>query len=65
MIKGYKTLIFAALLAAFGALQIGLPAVQKFIDPTWYGWITIAVAVIVAVLRVFTSSSIFQGGSSP
>lgn len=59
--KGYRTLIFAMLLAAFGALQLALPGVQQHIDPQWYGWIFLAVSVIVAVLRVITSTPMLKG----
>jgi hypothetical protein len=59
--KGFKTMLFAALLAVFGALQVALPTVQASIRPDWYGWIMLAIAVAVALLRVITSSPVFNG----
>lgn len=58
--KGYRTLIFAVLLAAFGAVQATLPAVQKFMTPEMYGLTSVGIAVVVAVLRVVTSTPIFS-----
>lgn len=55
-----KTMNFAAILAAFGAVQVQLPAVQEFISPTTYGWITLGVAVVVAVLRVVTTKPLSE-----
>jgi hypothetical protein len=55
-----KTLMFAALLAAFGAAQSTLPAVRDFVSPDLYGYITLAVAVLVAVLRVVTTKPLSE-----
>jgi len=55
-----KTLGFAAVLAAFGAAQATLPAVQNFISPDLYGWLTVGIAVTVAVLRVVTTKPLSE-----
>lgn len=53
-----KTMIFAVLLATFGALELQMQAVRRFLLPllgeAWTGFALIVVAVIVAVLRVLT-----------
>lgn len=59
--KGYRTLIFAALLAAFGAAQVALPAVHELIAPAVYGWATLAISVVVAVLRILTTTPVAEG----
>lgn len=53
-----KTIIFALLLAVFGALQANLPVLEGIISAQAYGYFTIWVAVIVAFLRVLTTQSI-------
>ena len=53
-----KTIWFSILLAGFGAVEIALPGVREQIAPEYYGWITMAVAVICAALRVATSTGI-------
>ena len=53
-----KTMNFAVLLAAFGAAQANLPAVQEFVTPERYGYVTLGIAVVVAVLRAITTSSL-------
>lgn len=50
-----KTMIFALLLAMFGALQATLPALDGVISQGAYGYITVATGVIVAGLRVVTT----------
>lgn len=49
-----KTIWFAALIAAFGALQLGLQDMQEFITPAAHAWINLGTGVAVAILRVLT-----------
>lgn len=58
--KGYRTLIFAALLAGLSAAQLALPSVQALIPPAAYSWATMGVAIIVAVLRVVTTTPVLE-----
>jgi len=53
-----KTINFALILAAFGAAQANLPAVQAFVTPEAYGYITLGIAVVVAVLRSVTTTAL-------
>ena len=57
LVKMYKskTIWFSILLAALGAMQVNLPVVQSFINPEWYGWSTVAIAICVAILRAITT----------
>lgn len=55
-----KTINFALLLALFGAAQANLHAVQEFVKPELYGWITFGVAIVVGVLRVVTTQPISE-----
>jgi len=55
-----KTMWFAALLGAFGAAQMNLPAIQDFISPQLYGFTTVCIAVIVAVLRIVTTQPLSE-----
>lgn len=50
-----KTMWFAALLAAFGALEAGFPYLEKLIEPKYYGVSLVVIGIIVAVLRVYTT----------
>lgn len=58
--KGYRTLLFALLLAVAGAVQATLPAVQKYVTPELYGWATMGVAVLVAIFRIATDTAVMQ-----
>lgn len=55
-----KTINFALVLAACGAAQANLPAVQEFISPELYGWLTMGAAVVVAGLRVVTTKPLTE-----
>ncbi len=50
-----KTMWFAAALAAFGALQVGMEDMQHLISPAMHGWINMISGVCVAVLRALTT----------
>lgn len=50
-----KTIIVALLLAVFGALQASMGVFTDYLTPEAYGLFTMAVGVIVAVLRVLTT----------
>ena len=49
-----KTIWFAALISAFGALQLGLEDMQHLISPAVHAWINLGTGVAVAILRVLT-----------
>lgn len=55
-----KTMIFSALLAALGAAQLALPGLAEALSPKVYGWATLAVAVLVAVLRAVTEEPLSE-----
>ncbi len=57
MIGKSRTLDYAALLAAFGAIQQGLPEMQMQLAG-YYGWVFIAVAGIMAYLRAKTNGPV-------
>jgi hypothetical protein len=56
--KGYKTLIFSVFLAIFGAVQVYLPNLQTSLTPTQYGYCSMVVGVVFAILRVVTNTPI-------
>ncbi len=49
-----RTIWFAALIAALGALQLGIQDMQEFITPTVNAWINLGTGVGIAVLRALT-----------
>jgi len=49
-----KTIWFAALIAAFGALQLGLQDMQEFISPVAHAWINLVTGIGIAALRAVT-----------
>lgn len=53
-----KTMIFAALLAALGVVQASMDVFTAFLTPQSVGLLTMIVGVIVAILRVLTTSSL-------
>ena len=50
-----KTILFALLLAVFGALESSLGAFSAYMTPQVFGLFSMGVGVIVAVLRVLTT----------
>jgi hypothetical protein len=55
-IKGYRTVIFAVILAILGAAQVLLPNLQGVITPELYGYITFGIGVMIAGLRAVTTT---------
>lgn len=53
-----KTMCFALLLAVFGAAQVNLHQLQEVISPAAFGYINMAIAVVVAALRTVTTTSL-------
>ncbi len=58
--KGYRTLIFAVLLALAGTLELQFKLLQPYMTPGRYAVASIAIAAVVAVLRVLTNTPVFQ-----
>jgi len=50
-----KTIIVALLLSIFGAVQASMGVFTDYLTPQVFGWFSMAVGVIVAVLRVLTT----------
>ena len=50
-----RTIMLAAALGAFGAVQVALPNFSVALSPTAYGWLSIAVGIAVAWLRLATT----------
>lgn len=55
-----KTMVFSAILAGLGAIQIALPGLVEALSPQAYGWATLVVAVLVAVLRAVTEQPLSE-----
>ena len=53
-----KTMWFSVALVIFGALFDNFSYLQNVIDPKYYGSILVAIGIIVAVLRFYTSGPI-------
>ena len=50
-----KTILFALLLAIFGAVQASMGVFSAYMTPEVFGLFSMGVGVIVAVLRVITT----------
>ena len=50
-----KTIIFALLLAIFGAVEASMGVFSTYMTPQVFGFFSMGVGVIVAVLRVVTT----------
>ena len=50
-----KTILFALLLAVLGVLEINIKVFSQYMTPELFGWFSISISVIVAVLRVLTT----------
>jgi len=55
-----KTMIFAALVAAFGAAQANIETLQDFLTPEMYGIVTFAIAICIAALRAVTTQPLSE-----
>jgi len=53
-----KTIIFAMLLAGVGAVQASMDVLTPYMTPQIAGLATVIVGVVVAVLRVLTTTSL-------
>lgn len=56
------TIWFAIGLAAFGALQLEMDHIQEMVSHETFGWFNIATGIIIAVLRVLTTTSLVERG---
>lgn len=50
-----KTMMFALALAIFGVIEMNLKVFAPHLSPEFFGWFSILISVIVAILRVFTT----------
>jgi hypothetical protein len=50
-----KTILFALLLAVLGVIEINIKVFSQYMTPELFGWFSISISVIVAVLRVLTT----------
>jgi uncharacterized membrane protein YesL len=50
-----KTILFALFLAVLGVLEINIKVFSQYMTPELFGWFSISISVIVAVLRVLTT----------
>ena len=53
-----KTMFFAMLLAGLGAVQEQLPQLQQYVTPQFFGYFSMGVGVVVAILRIVTTQSL-------
>jgi hypothetical protein len=57
-IANSKTLIFSVVLSVLGAVQASMDVFTAYLTPKGMGLLTLAVGVIVAILRVLTTQDI-------
>jgi hypothetical protein len=53
-----KTLLFSMLLAVLGTLQASLDIFTPYLTPQTMGFVTLAIGVAVAILRVVTTQAL-------
>lgn len=53
-----RTINFGALVAFAGALQVGFPYIQQFVDPKLYGYTMLGIGLIIVWLRLKTSEPV-------
>jgi hypothetical protein len=56
--RNSKTMWFAAVVAASGALQATIPELREVVPASVYPWLLVAVGVAVAALREITTDSV-------
>ena len=47
--------MFALALSIFGVLEMNLKVFASYLSPEFFGWFSILISMVVAVLRVFTT----------
>lgn len=52
-----RTMILPLTLTIIAAIQINLPAIQAYIPPQVFGWTTMAVAILSAVIRFLSPNA--------
>jgi len=50
-----KTLMFALALAIFGVVEMNVQVFSVYMTPTMFGFFSISISVIVAILRIVTT----------
>lgn len=50
-----KTLMFALILAIFGVVEMNVKVFSVYMTPTMFGFFSLGISVIVAVLRIVTT----------
>ena len=50
-----KTLMFALVLAIFGVIEMNVKVFSVYMTPTMFGFFSIGISVIVAILRIVTT----------
>jgi len=50
-----KTLMFALILAVFGVVEMNVQAFSFYMTPQMFGFFSIGISIIVAVLRIVTT----------
>jgi hypothetical protein len=60
MIFKSKTLMFALALAILGVVEMNVRIFSAYMTPTTFGFFSIGISIIVAVLRIFTTLPLSQ-----
>jgi hypothetical protein len=60
MIFKSKTLMFALALAILGVIEMNVRVFAAYMTPELFGMFSIAISIIVAVLRIFTTLPLSQ-----
>ena len=55
-----KTLMFALALAILGVVEMNVRVFSAYMTPTTFGFFSIGISIIVAVLRIFTTLPLSQ-----
>jgi uncharacterized membrane protein HdeD (DUF308 family) len=56
-------MIVAALLAVGGVIEVSTPFLSTQMSPAAFGWFSIGVAVVMALLRLSTTKSLSEKGT--
>lgn len=52
-----KTMILPLALTVIAAIQLNLPAIQAYVPPEVFGWTTMGVAILSAVIRFLSPNA--------
>lgn len=59
-----KIVLVALITAALGAVEVTLPTVKDSLPPATFGWLTMILAIVIAIFRVLSTTQSIIGADA-